>query len=69
METRRHCPLSFRCQEEKCAWWIESQKCCAIVTRNKPFFDWRRFKSFGGARWYTLIQENTVLLNVAIVVH
>ena len=37
METRKHCPLSFRCQEEKCAWWIESQKCCAIVTRNKPF--------------------------------
>ena len=38
METHKFCPLSSCCQEKKCAWWIESEKCCAIVAWHKPFW-------------------------------
>lgn len=38
MKEHKVCPLKdYICQEEKCAWWIKSEKCCAIVAWHKPF--------------------------------
>lgn len=38
MKEHKICPLKdYICQEEKCAWWIKSEKCCAIVAWHKPF--------------------------------